>query len=137
MKAVKNFTLLSLLILGSLVILGCSEKKQEPAPPTGVSVEENKPLSEVKAEADKMTVEQLRAAALKYKAIIETKTAEADKLAKDLMKAALADKSETEVKQLNARMAEINKSAEALAERFEVYYKKLEEKGGDMSGLKM
>jgi hypothetical protein len=32
-------------------------------------------------------------------------------------------------------MSALNKSTEVLAERFQVYYDKLKEKGGDLSGL--
>jgi hypothetical protein len=134
MKAVKSTTLLCLLVLCSLAIAGCSHKK-ETVVGTDLKIDENKPISEVKAEAEKMDAGQLRAAALKYKEAVEAKSAEVDKLAKELMQNMIADKSGDKVKDLNARMSALNKSTGALAERFQVYYDKLKEKGGDLSGL--
>ena len=134
MKAVKSTTLFCLLVLCSLAVVGCSEKK-ETVVPTDQKTDENKAVSQVKAEAEKMDAAQLRAAALKCKEAVEAKSAEVDKLAKELMQTMVADKSGDKVKDLNARMSELNKSAEALAEQFQVYYDKLKAKGGDLSGL--
>ena len=134
MKPVKSITLLCLLVLCSVTVLGCSEKK-ETVVGTDLKIDENKPISEVKAEAEKMDAGQLRAAALKYKEATEAKNAEVDKLAKELMQSMVADKSGDKAKDLNARMSALNKSAEALAEQFQVYYDKLKAKGGDLSGL--
>ncbi|MBN2138446.1 MAG: hypothetical protein JW720_11625 [Sedimentisphaerales bacterium] len=135
MKAVRNVTLLSLLIMCSLTFLGCGEEKQA-ASPTGAGVSESKPISEVKAEAEKMDAAQLRAIALKYKAVIDAKAAEMDKLAKDIMKSLGAEDVSEKTKELNARrMAELGKSGEALGARLAVYLEKLKEKGGDLSGL--
>jgi hypothetical protein len=134
MKAVKSITLLCLLVLCSLAIAGCSHKK-ETVVPTDQKTDENKAISQVKAEAEKMDAGQLRAAALKCKEAVEAKSAEVDKLAKELMQNMVADKSGDKVKNLNARMSTLNKSTEALAEQFQVYYDKLKAKGGDLSGL--
>lgn len=134
MKAVKSTTLLCLLVLCSLTVVGCSEKK-ETVVPTDQKTDENKAISQVKAEAEKMDAPQLRAAALKCKEALEARSAEVDKLAKELMQNMIADKSGDKVKDLNTRMIALNKSAEALAEQFQVYYDKLKAKGGDLSGL--
>jgi len=134
MKTVKSTTLLCLLVLCSLIVVGCSEKK-EAVVPTDKKTDENKAISQVKAEAEKMDAGQLRAAALKCKEAVEAKSAEVDKLAKELMQNMVADKSGDKLKDLNARMSALNKSAEALAEQFQVYYDKLKAKGGDLSGL--
>ena len=134
MKTVKSTTLLCLLVLCSLIVVGCSEKK-ETVVGTDLKTDENKAISQVKAEAEKMDAGQLRAAALKCKEAIEAKSAEVDKLAKELMQNMVADKSGDKVKDLNARMSTLNKSTEALAEQFQVYYDKLKAKGGDLSGL--
>jgi len=134
MKTVKSTTLLCLLVLCSLIVVGCSEKK-ETVVGTDLKTDENKAISQVKAEAEKMDAGQLRAAALKCKEAVEAKSAEVDKLAKELMQNMVADKSGDKVKDLNARMSTLNKSTEALAEQFQVYYDKLKAKGGDLSGL--
>lgn len=129
MKGTRNIILWGLFVLYSLGIMGCGKKG------TGVKADENKPVSEVKAEAEKMSTEDLRAAAMVYKDAIEAKTAEVDKLAKELMKVMLADKSSGEMKTLQAQTGKLNQSIAALMERFEIYYEKLKEKGGDLSGL--
>ncbi len=135
MKTTRNITLLLLLILCSLTVLGCSEK-EEAVPPADGSIDESKPISKVKAEAEKMDAEQLRATALKYKAAIDAKTVEIEKLATELIKAMGTDKTD-EKEKLNAQMTKLNKSVEALAEQFDIYVEKLKEKGGDVSGLDM
>jgi hypothetical protein len=138
MKVATNVTLLCLLILYSLSVFGCG-KKEEPQPGAGTdtTLDESKPLSQVKAEAEKMDVDQLKATATKYKEAIEAKEAQVDKLAQDLMKAAIADKASDKMKELNAQMAKINESVEALVARFQIYVEKLKEKGGDTSGLEL
>jgi len=122
-----------LLIL--LATSGCG-KKEKANVGTDAKVDESKPISQVKAEAEKMDAQQLRAIAMKYKEVIETKSAEVDKLARELMQMMLADKSSDRTKTLKAQTEKLNQSIETLAEQFEVYCKKLEEKGGDLSGLK-
>lgn len=132
MKAARSTTLWCLLIL--LATSGCG-KKEEANVGTDAKVDESKLISQVKAEAEKMDAQQLRAIAMKYKEAIQTKSAEVDKLAMELMQTMLADKSSDRMETLKAQTGKLNQSIEALTAQFEVYYKKLEEKGGDLSGL--
>jgi len=132
MKAVRSITLWCLLIL--LATSGCG-KKEEANVGTDAKVDESKPISQVNAEAEKMDAQQLRAIAMKYKEVIVTKSAEVDKVAMELMQMMLADKSSDRMKTLQAQTDKLNQSKEALTAQFEVYCKKLEEKGGDLSGL--
>ncbi|MCK4294842.1 MAG: hypothetical protein KAY65_16710 [Planctomycetes bacterium] len=132
MKAARSITLWCLLIL--LATSGCG-KKEEANVGTDVEVDESKPISQVKAEAEKMDAQQLRAIAMKYKEVIVAKTAEVDKVAMELMQMMLADKSSDRMKTLKAQTDKLNQSIEALTAQFEVYCKKLDEKGGDLSGL--
>jgi len=62
MKTLRNINFYFLLALCSLALLGCSKK-----------VDENKPLPEVRTEADQMSVDQLRQMAMKYKDAILAK----------------------------------------------------------------
>ena len=126
MKTVRNVTFYCLLILCSLAVLGCGKK-----------ADENKPLSEVKAEADKMDTEQLRSMAMKYKEAIMAKKAELEKLTTKLKDVPVTETLGEEVKQIKAEIDNISKSVSAIKERFEVYYQKLKEKGGDLSGLEV
>jgi uncharacterized coiled-coil DUF342 family protein len=126
MKTVKNVTFYCLLILCSLVVLGCGKK-----------ADEEKPLSEVKAEAENMDAEQLRSMAMKYKDAIMAKKAEVEKLTTKLEDIPATEMLGDEAKEIKAEIDNISKSVSALKERFEVYYQKLKEKGGDLSGLEI
>ncbi len=127
MKNVKGIAFYLLLLLCSLIVLGCSQKAGD----------ENKSIDEIKAEAEKMDTAQLRAMAMKYKEAIVAKNEEIDKLLAGLKDIAAADALDGKTKEIKTEMESINKSLSTLEERFEVYYNKLKEKGGDISGLEI
>jgi hypothetical protein len=112
-----------------LGLAGCGKKAVER------NVDENKPLSEVRAEAEKMSVDELRDMAVKYKEAMASKMAEVDKLTVKLTSVLIGENRGSERKEFTAEMENLNKSLSALGERFQVYYDKLKEKGGDLSGL--
>jgi hypothetical protein len=126
MKTKLNVVLCCLLIACSLAIFGCGKK-----------ADESKPLSEVKAEAEKMSVADLQAKAKMYKDTIAAKTGEIEKLAAKLKGIAVTEMMGAEAKKIKADMETITKSVNALKERFQVYCDKIKEKGGDLSGLKI
>ena len=126
MKTVKGITIFALLALCSLVLLGCGSK-----------ADENKPLSEVKAEAEKMDTKQLRAMAEEYEKVIMAKKGEIDKITAKLKEIPITEMLGEEAKKLKADIEKLNKSVNALRERFTIYYEKLKEKGGDVSGLQI
>ena len=126
MKTVKGITIFALLALCSLVLLGCGSK-----------ADENKPLSEVKAEAEKMDTKQLRAMAEEYEKVIMAKKGEIDKITAKLKEIPITEMLGEEAKKLKADIEKLNKSVNALRERFTIYYEKLKEKGGDASGLQI
>ena len=103
----------------------------------GKKADENKPMTQVQAEAEKMNVEQLKAAAVQYKNAIAAKKAELDKVAAKLKAIPVTEQLGEKAKTLQADVANIGKSVNALTERFQVYYNKLKEKGGDVSGLQI
>jgi ABC-type transporter Mla subunit MlaD len=111
-----------------LALCGCGKAKK---------ADENKPLSEVKTEAEKMNAGQLRETALAYKSAIEAKTADLEKVITKLQKVPLTEALGEEAKNLKADIDNLTKSLESLKQRFEVYYQKLKEKGGDLSGLEI
>ncbi len=146
MKTVKYVVLCWLLAAGVIALGGCKGKKVEenkpaPQPPSApaaeVKADENVPVTEVKTEADKMDVSQLRAAALTYKEAIVAKKAELDKLAAQLKEIPVTDLLGEKAKQLKTDVDNLTKSVDALKERFDVYYAKLKEKSGDLSGLQL
>jgi outer membrane murein-binding lipoprotein Lpp len=126
MKSLRQVTFYFLPVLCLLLLAGCGGK-----------ADEDKPLSEVKAEADQMSVEKLRSMAMAYKDAILDKTRDVEALNLRLKNIPLAEKVGSEAKGLIADVDELNKSISALKERFQVYYNKLKEKGGDLSGLKL
>lgn len=126
MKTPKIITFYCLLGLCSLVLFGCGKK-----------ADENKPLSEVKAEADQMSAAKLRSMAMKYKDAIMARKGEIKKFAAKLKDIPIAEKLGTEAKELTAEIKALTKSISALKERFQVYYNKLKEKDGDLSGLEL
>jgi len=130
MGTTRNIGLYCLLVLCSLVLFGCGNGDE-----TETKVDENKPISEVKAEAEKMSTEELRTIALKYKESILAKSEKLDEITGNLMGALGKGDQSNKLNELKAELEEINKSTAALNERFEVYYQKLKEKGGDVSGL--
>jgi len=126
MNIAKNTILFCLLVLISLALCGCGKK-----------ADENKPIGEVKAEAEKMSIEKLRSMAMTYKEAITAKKDEVGKLASKLKDIPLTKMMGDEAKGLKADIDGLNKSVSALKERFEVYYNKLKEKGGNLSGLEI
>jgi len=124
MESTKNIILYSVLVAGLIVAVGCGKK-----------ADENKPISEVRAEAEKMNTDELRAAAMAYKKAIEAKKGDVEKLADQLKEIPIDEMLGEEAKSLKADMDELQQSVSALQERFQIYYDKLKEKGGDVSGL--
>jgi uncharacterized protein YlxW (UPF0749 family) len=114
------------LVVFSLTLLGCGKK-----------ADESKPISEVKAEAEQMSVEKLRSMATSYREAIMSKKGEVEKLADKLKDIPLTELMGEEAKALKADIDALNKSLSSLQERFTVYYNALKDKGGDLSGLKI
>jgi len=82
-----------------------------------------------------MSVENLRAMALKYKEAILAKQTEIQKVADKLKEIPVADALGQEAKQLKTDLQNLETSLKALKDRFQVYYDTLKTKGGDLSGL--
>ncbi|MCK4753425.1 MAG: hypothetical protein KAS75_08255 [Planctomycetes bacterium] len=115
-----------LLVLSSLVLSGCGKK-----------ADENKPVSEVKAEAETMDVEKLKSMAIVYKDAITAKKGDIEKVMAQLKEVPITKMMGEEAKSLKADIDSLSKSISAFKERYQIYYNKLKEKGGDVSGLKI
>jgi len=126
MKDARNVSLVCLMMILLFALLGCGKK-----------ADANKPIAAVKAEAEKMSAADLRAMALVYKQNLTGKKAEVDKLMGQLKDIPIAEKLGAEAKKLQAELKSLNDSIAALRERFQIYYDKLKEKGGDLSGLEI
>ena len=118
-----------------------AEVKTEAAKTTTVQTQpvaiETIPVADVQAEAGKMNVEQLKAKAMEYKNLIVAKKATLETLAAKLKGIPLTEQMGAEAKGLQTDIATLNKSVAALTERFQVYYNKYKEMGGDVSGLQL
>ena len=115
------------LIAGCLVgFAGCGKK-----------ADESKPIADVQAEAAKMNVEQLKAKAMEYKDALAAKKAEIEKVVTKLQEIPITEKLGNEAKTLQTEITNLNQSVAALTERFQIYYNKLKEMGGDLSGLEI
>lgn len=128
MKTNVSFIAVLLMVCAMLVFAGCGSKS---------GVDETKPLSEVKSEAETMTVEQLKDIAMKYKKAIEAKQPEIDKLMEQIKAIPIAEALGDEAKSLKADVEQLNSSLKGLKERFDVYYNKLIELKADVSNLKL
>jgi len=118
---------LYILIAGCLLgFTGCGKK-----------ADTDKPIADVQAEADKMNAEQLRAKAMEYKDAIVAKKAEIEKVAARLKEIPITQQMGEEAKGLQTDIANLSKTLTSLTERFQVYYNKLKETGGSVSGLEI
>ena len=97
--------------------------------------DENKPLSDVQAEAQKMDVKQLTAMATTYKDAIVAKKADVEKVMAKLKAVPIAEAMGKEATSIKQEVDALSTSVKALKERFDIYYNKLVEKGADVSGL--
>ena len=123
---IKSFLLLCLLAALVLVVIGCGKK-----------ADENKPISQVQAEAGKMSVDQLRTAALECKNALMAKKGELSKL-EEKVKMLTSDKIISgEGQKLTTDIQSAGKSIADLTGQLKIYVDKIKEKGGDVSGLNL
>lgn len=115
-----------MVVLLAVSLVGCKGK-----------ADENKPMDQVKAEADTMTVEKLKATAMAYKDAIMAKQKDAEKVMEKLKNIPVMEAMSSEAKGLQADVTALQTSIKNLKDRFTVYYNKLKEKGGDTSGLEL
>jgi len=127
MRIVKGISICAVVAICFLVLHGCGGKKADA----------NKPISEAKAEAEKMDVGQLRNMAMAYKEAIVAKKVDLDKVAAKLKEIPVTELLGEKAKNLKTDIENLNKAVNALKERFEVYYQKLKEKSGNLSGLEL
>ena len=122
----KSFPLLCLFLGLALVAAGCGKK-----------TDENKSISQIQAEAGKMSVDQLRTAALECKNALMVKKGELSKL-EVKVKMLTPDKIiSSEGQKLTTDIQSASSSVADLSGRLKIYVDKIKEKGGDVSGLNL
>jgi formiminotetrahydrofolate cyclodeaminase len=142
--SVRTYLTFSCLIaVSGLAIVGCA-KKGEKAPPARttapaasvtVTADAEKPLADVQAQAQTMSVADLRSTAVQYQQAISAKQVDLQKVLAQVKEIPITEALGEKAKTLKTEAQKIESSVKALTERFQVYYNKLKEKGGDLSGL--
>ena len=136
-------TLSCLIAVSGMAMVGCS-KKADKAPPAKattpaasvtVTADAEKPIADVQAQAQTMSVANLRSTAVQYQQAISAKQVDLQKVWAQVKEIPITDALGEKAKTLKAEAVKIESSVKALTERFQVYYNKLKEKGGDLSGL--
>jgi hypothetical protein len=136
-------TLSCLIAVSGLALVGCA-KKGDKAPPAkttpakaaaAVTVDEEKPLTEVQAQAQTMSITDLGTAAAQYQQALSAKQIDLQKVLAQVKAIPLTEALGEKAKALKTEAQKIQASIKALTDRFQVYYNKLKEKGGDVSGL--
>ena len=126
MKTRKTIVFYGMLVFCSMLLLACSKK-----------ADENKPAGQAKSEAEQMTAAELRSMALEYKDAILAKKDELVGITAKFKAVPITEKLGTEAEEIMAEMEALNKSVSALTAKFQIYYDKLKEMGGDISGLEL
>ena len=128
-----------------LTLVSCSKKtdRTPPAPAqktaTGAAVnvdtDVEKPVAEVQTQAQTMSVADLRTTAVQYQQAITAKGVDLQNVLAKVKEIPITEVLGEKAKALKAEAQKIQDSVKALTERFQVYYNKLKEKGGDLTGL--
>jgi len=111
----KKIVVLMLFAFLTMAIFGCSG-----------SVDENKPLSEVKTEARGMSAKELQSMIDKYKAAIDARIAEIQVLKDKIKEIPFTQMLGEDAKMLKKEAGEFKDSLKALQERMKLYVKELE-----------
>jgi hypothetical protein len=107
----------------------------QPSLAQGLAVDTTKPLSEVQAQADTMSVDSLKATALEYKDAILAKQADLEKLGAKIKDIPITQALGQEATGLKTDYQNLSTSLKSLKDRFQIYYDTLKKKGGDLSNL--
>jgi uncharacterized lipoprotein NlpE involved in copper resistance len=128
------------LLFSLLALVGCSEKADENDSTSAAkmeTVDTAKPIVEVQAEAKTMSNEDLKATANKYKEALLAKQDEVKDMAAKIKDIPIADILGQEAQTFKADLKNLESTLTAIKGRFQVYYDKLKEKGGNLSGLEL
>lgn len=125
----KPMTLMSIFVAVFCVAVlsfGCSKQ-----------ADTSKSTEQVKAEASKMTLKDLEAETKVYADAMAGKKAEMEKLTDEMKKLSIQDLMGEKGKSIKERMTKIGSEVAALSERYQIYLKKYQELGGDLSKVQV
>jgi hypothetical protein len=136
-------TLSCLMAAAGLALVGCAKKGDKapsaktttPGASVTVTADVEKPLTEVQAQAQTMSVTDLRSTAVQYQQAISAKQVDLQKVWAQVKEIPITEALGDKAKTLKTEAEKITSTIKALTDRFQVYYNKLKEKGGDLSGL--
>ncbi len=117
----KLLSITGFILMSAFLLAGC-----------GSSVDQNRPVSEIMAEAQKMSVNDIKQIIAKYQGAIEAKKGEIEKIQSKLKEIPFTQLLGEEAKKLKGEISEVAKSVSALSERMNVYVKELTAKGGSL-----
>ena len=152
MKVRMRSVFCGLTVVCLLAIIGCSKKEEPgktapaapgaagtPAPGTvaPTTVDTTTPVAEVQAQAQTMSVEDLKATALKYKQAILDKQAQIEQVVAKIKQLPVTEALGKEAQTLKIDLQNLQASVTALKERFQIYYSTLKQKGADLAGLEI
>jgi len=126
MKRFLSVVFCAAVLVGIVGLSGCGQR-----------ADEAKPMDEIKAEVEKMDVAKLKSMAMTYKEAIVAKKGDVDKLMAKIKEIPVTEALGDEAKALKGELEAVTSSVKALKDRFDVYYNKLVEKGGDVAGLEI
>lgn len=98
-------------------------------------VSATRPLTEIKAEAENLNIDQLKQVALKYKDAITEKSATIEPLLQKLKELPMSKKFGGEGLQIKDELSSVKEGIEALKARYDVYAAKLKGMGVDLSSF--
>ena len=107
-----------LVVMLSLAVAGCG----------GSGVSEDKPISEVRTEAQSLNVDQLKAMVAKYEKVIESKKSEIEAITAQLKKIPLTQMMGEEAGKLKGDISDITASVKALTDRLNIYAQEIKSK---------
>ena len=118
----KRSLLLGVVLMGSFLLAGCG----------GGSVDANKPIDQVIAEAKNMTVSQLQGIIKSYQSMIEAKKVDIQAIQSKIKQIPLTQLMGPEATKLKEDISKVTTIVSALTERMNAYIKELKAKGGTL-----
>jgi len=122
----KAWILMSVLPLAMVLVAGCGSK-----------ADSSKPIEEVKAEAEKMSVGDLESTAKAYVKEIKSQTEELGKVKDKLKDLSPKDLLSEKAKTIKDEISGVSKEISELTKRYNIYVDKLKAQGGDLSKVQI
>lgn len=103
----------------------------------GKKADTTKPVEQIKSEVQNMTVNDLEANAKAYAREIAAKRVVVEKIAQEIKAFSVKDLMGEKANVIKEKISKIDAEVSALTERYQVYFDKYREKGGDISRIQI